>query len=76
MLPLDGCLGNVGESVEEVYVGSKVLIVILLPDPKKVVAGVRSGDMLLLDVGSAEIVRRYVGHIDSVSSATVSGDGR
>ena len=75
-LPLEGCLRSVGESVEEVYVGSEMLSVALLPDPNKIVVGVWSGEVLLVHKRSAEIVKRYVGYPDAVASVRVSRDGR
>ena len=75
MLPGERCLGSVGEFMEEVYVGKKVYCVALLPDPNRIAVGVRSGEVLMGDVRLAEVVKRYLGHTDLVTSVVVSGDG-
>ena len=76
MLPVEGCLGRLGESVEEVYVGSVVKSVALLPNSNRVVVGVGSGEALLVDVRLAEVVKRFIGHTGTVTSVAVSRDGR
>ena len=76
MMPLEECLGGVGESLEEVCVGSTVSSVAFLPDPSRVVVGVKSGEALIVDARPAEIVKRYVGHKEKVTSVLVSEDGR
>ena len=50
-------------------------LVALFPDPKKVVAGVWSGEVLTVDIRSVEIEKRHVGHMSKVTSVAVSGDG-
>ena len=62
LLPLKDCLRSVDESVEEVYVGSEVYCVALLPCPNRVIVGVAPGEVLLVDARLAEVVKRYAGH--------------
>ena len=76
MMPVEGCLKSVDESVEEVYIGSQVSSVALLPDANRVIVGTRSGEVLLVDVRLAEVVKRYVGHTNVVHSVAVSRNGR
>ena len=76
MAPVEECLTSVDESVEEVFVGSWVKSVALLPDLNKAIVGMISEEVLVVDVGLAEVVKRYVGHTESVQSVAVSRDGR
>ena len=76
MLPLEGCLRNTGDSVAEVYVGSSVSNVALLPDPDRVIVGAYSGGLLLVGVRLAEMVKRYVGPASFVMSVAVSRGGK
>ena len=75
-LPVEALFETLRESVEEVYVDSSVKSVALLPDPNKVIVGVESGEVLLVDVRLAEVVKRYAGHTGSVTSVAVSRNGR
>ena len=76
MVPQEGCLESVDEYVEEVYVGSAVFSIALLPEWSRIIVGVKSGMVSLVDVRLAEVVKRYVGHTGPVLSVAVSRDGR
>ena len=76
ILPVEGCLTSVDESVKEMYEGSQVSSVAMLPDPNRVIVDVRSEEVLVVVVKLAEAVKRYVGHTDWVTPVAVSRDGR
>ena len=76
MMPGEGCLRSIDESVEEMYVGGSVKSVALLSDPDRVIVGLWPGEVLLVNVRLAEVVKRYVGHSHRVTSVAVSRDGR
>ena len=71
--PGKGCLES-EEFVEEDYTGRQVWKVALLSDPKKVVVGALSVEVLLVAVRLAEIMQRYVGHMRVVTSVPMSRD--
>ena len=74
--PGRGCLGKVDASAEEVYVGSEVDSVAVLPDPNEVVAGLRSGEVVTVGVKFVEVEKWFPGHTEWVTSIAVSRDGR
>ena len=74
--PVSGCFEGITAGVEEMYVGSGVTSIASLPNPRKVIAGLESGKVLLLNMGSAEIEKKFVGHSWKVTSVAVSRDGR
>ena len=76
VLPGEGCLENGRRSAEEAYAGGKAHCVELLPDLNRVIAGVEFREALLVDVRSAEIVKRRRGHADGATSVAVSQGGR